>query len=249
MKIPAAFLTITVFAARIGANPVPRASSSPPYFITIGDSTVAEDGGWGNGFLSFVKSHAKGSNRGKPGSTTASWPADGRWDDLVENINQTVSKYDIVVTMQFGHNDQKAISLEEYRDNLESFCSNITALGATPIIITPLTRRNFDGDTVQDDFVEWRKNAIAAAKSSRVKYLDLNSASKKYINSIGANDAATYDRTTGDNTHLNSAGEKVFGRMVADLLLQARSDLEDYIAPDEELSNKISSGEYASGDE
>jgi hypothetical protein len=37
--------------------------------------------------------------------------------------------------------------------------------------------------------------------------------------------------------------------MVADLLLQKRTDLEEYFIPNEELSEKTWSGEYATGDE
>lgn len=116
-------------------------------------------------------------------------------------------------------------------------------------MITPLSRRNFDGDSVQEDFVEWRQKAIAAAKSAGAKWLDLTTASTDYINAIGADNAATYDLSDGDGTHINTAGQTVFGRMVADLLIEARPDVEDYFIPNEELSEKISAGEYATGDE
>ncbi|KAL4919190.1 SGNH hydrolase-type esterase domain-containing protein [Aspergillus aurantiobrunneus] len=230
------------------ASPVRRADS-PPYFITIGDSTVAANGGWGDGFLSYVDDPASGTNRGKGGSTTVSWRANGRWEELVENINETVGDYQAIVTIQFGHNDQKALSVDEYGGNLVGLCADIQDLGATPIIITPLSRRSFDGDTVQEDFVEWRAAAIAAAKSAGADWLDLTTASTDYINAIGAENAATYDLSEGDGTHINTAGQTVFGRMVADLLIATRSDLEEYILRDEALSEKISSGEYATGDE
>lgn len=131
----------TILAAILAsgtANPIRRADS-PPYFITIGDSTVATDGGWGDGFLSFVDSPADGTNRGKSGSTTVSWRANGRWEDLVDNINETVGDYDTIVTMQFGHNDQKALSLDEYRENLVGLCTDIQDLGATPVSISLVT--------------------------------------------------------------------------------------------------------------
>ncbi|KAL2811394.1 SGNH hydrolase-type esterase domain-containing protein [Aspergillus granulosus] len=202
-----------VFAllSRTLAFPTPCATK-PPYIITIGDSTS--------------------------GSTTVSWRANGRWKDLVENINSTVADYDTIVTIQFGHNDQKSLKLDEYRGNLVTLCADIVALGATPIVITPLTRRNFNGDTVKEDFVEWRGKAIAAAKDAGAKWLDLTTASTDYVNAIGAENAATYDLSDGDGTHLNAAGGIVF-----------RRDLEEYITPNEALSEKIWAGEYATGDE
>ncbi|KAL2837101.1 SGNH hydrolase-type esterase domain-containing protein [Aspergillus pseudoustus] len=249
MKFTALTILTTLVAHTFG-SPTPRASSDkPPYIITIGDSTVAVNGGWGDGFLSYLHEPADGTNRGKSGSTTVSWRANGRWAALVENINSTVADYDTIVTMQFGHNDQKALTLDEYRANIVQLCADIKALGATPIIITPLTRRNFDGDSVQEDFVEWRGKAIAAAKDAGAKWLDLTIASTDYINAIGEQNAATYDLSEGDGTHLNSAGEIVFGRMVADLLIEKRPDLEEFITPNEALSEKIWAGEYATGDE
>ncbi|KAL4961121.1 SGNH hydrolase-type esterase domain-containing protein [Aspergillus stella-maris] len=245
---PSIFLAFLAHQTTSAPAPVPRASN-PPYFITIGDSTVAANGGWGDGFLSFVASPADGVNRGKSGSTTVSWLANGRWEDLVENINETISDYETIVTMQWGHNDQKSLSLDEYEENLKGIVSDLQDLGATPIIITPLSRRNFDGDTVSEDFVEWRLRAIAAAEDSEIDYLDLTTASTDYVNAIGAENAATYDLSEGDGTHINEAGGIVFGRMVADLLLEKRDDLEEYIAPNEELSEKIANGEYATGEE
>ncbi|KAL4789140.1 SGNH hydrolase-type esterase domain-containing protein [Aspergillus venezuelensis] len=198
--------TMLAFVAATSATPLPRASSNPPYFITIGDLTVATNGGWGDGLLTLVASPADGENRGKSGSTT-------------------------------------------YESNLKGIVSDLQDLGTTPIIITPLSRRNFDGDTVSEDFVEWRLRAIAAAEDSEIGYLDLTTASTDYINAIGAENAETYDLSDGDGTHINEAGGIVFGRMVADLLLEKRDDLEEYITPNEELSEKIANGEYATGDE
>ncbi|KAK1950796.1 hypothetical protein LY78DRAFT_664603 [Colletotrichum sublineola] len=34
--------------------------AKPPYFLLTGDSTVAVNGGWGDGLLTFVKSPADG---------------------------------------------------------------------------------------------------------------------------------------------------------------------------------------------
>lgn len=117
------------------------------------------------------------------------------------------------------------------------------------IIITSLTRRTFEDGEVIQNLADWRVEAINAAKAVGIQYLDLNIASTDYINAIGEENGATYDFSEGDRTHLNPAGEIVFGRMVADLLLEARSDLAEYITPNEALSEKIAAGEYATGDE
>lgn len=86
---------------------------------------------------------------------------------------------------------------------------------------------------------------VAAADATGVKYLDLNGASTDYINAIGQEDSIKYDRTEGDVTHLNRAGEKVFGRMTLDLLLEKRGDLAEFFEDNKALSAKIKDGEFA----
>lgn len=81
-----------------------------------------------------------------------------------------------------------------------------------------------------------------------IKYLDLTTNSTDYINAIGDANATNYDLSDGDKTHVNEAGGVVSARMMADLLVSARSDLEHYITPNEALSEKLTEGVYASGD-
>jgi lysophospholipase L1-like esterase len=88
-----------------------------------------------------------------------------------------------------------------------------------------------------------------AAESAEVKYLDLNMASTIYVDAIGTEDAQYYNLSEDDRTHLNVAGQTVFGRMTLDLLLEIRPDLAGYFASNEALSEKIANGEFATGEE
>ncbi|KNG82001.1 hypothetical protein ANOM_009215 [Aspergillus nomiae NRRL 13137] len=239
---------IATLLGQVQASPVGRASKAP-YFFLIGDSTVAVNGGWGDGLLAYLKDPAKGENRAVSGTTTVSWKSNGRWDDLIESIESNAGEYEPIVTVQFGHNDQKTLTLDEFTTNLESIATDIKEAGGTPIFITSLTRRNFDGDEVKQDLKDWRDATIAAAEAVGIKYLDLNTASTNYVNAIGEENAMTYNLASDDRTHLNPAGEAVFGRMTLDLLLEAREDLGEYFESNEALSEKIANGEYATGDE
>ncbi|KAK1994775.1 GDSL-like Lipase/Acylhydrolase [Colletotrichum falcatum] len=247
-------------AAAASASAVPRGRTvapdarraKPPYFVLAGDSTVATDGGWGDGFLTFVESPAEGRNRGKSGATTASFRAQGIWDAVVAEVGANRAAFDPVVTIQFGHNDQKAaanISSEQFQANLEAMANEITAAGGTPIVITSLTRRAFSGGRVVQNLEAERLRAAAAAEAVGAACLDLNAASTDYVNAIGSENGHKYDLSPGDATHLNAAGGVVFGRLVADLLLEKREDLAEFIRENEALSNKLKNGEFASGDE
>lgn len=128
-------LLSSLFVSALGiahASLVARQTKSP-YFFLIGDSTVAEDGGWGNGLLEYLKDPAKGENRAVGGTTTVSWKSNGRWDELLESVEANKDEYEPIITIQFGHNDQKGMELDEFQSNLESIVSDLEEAGGTTV--------------------------------------------------------------------------------------------------------------------
>jgi lysophospholipase L1-like esterase len=122
--------------------------------------------------------------------------------------------------------------------------SQIKSAGATPIILTSLTRRVFTNGKLVDSLADVAEAAKKAAAAVDVTLLDLNAASKKYVQAIGSAKADMYNLSEGDRTHLNAHGTTVFGRMVADLIVGWEGSLEDYITPDPGMSSKIAQGIY-----
>ncbi|KFA66939.1 hypothetical protein S40285_05761 [Stachybotrys chlorohalonatus IBT 40285] len=245
-------ITLASSFAQALAFPLTSRQANAPYFVLTGDSTTAVDGGWGDGFLALLTGGADGVNLGESGATTRSFVAEGFWGQAIDAVEANRDAYDPIVTIQFGHNDQKAesgVTLEMFKTNLLGFIGDVQAAGGTPIIITSLTRRTFSGGAVVENLVNERRIAIEAAEESGVLYLDLNRASTDYINAIGSVNADYYNWGPGDRTHLNPAGTTVFGRLVADLLLEERADLDAYLTKNQELSDKLSAGEFATGDE
>lgn len=72
----------------------------------------------------------------------------------------------------------------------------------------------------------------------------LNAASTKYLNSIGADNAATYNLAATDFTHLNSQGSVVFGNLVAILIDDALSALASYVVPVAAVKKALLAGTY-----
>ncbi|KAH8880828.1 SGNH hydrolase [Thozetella sp. PMI_491] len=221
----------------------------PPAFFLAGDSTTAvqssNGGGWGNGFLGFLKSPAWGVNKGHNGATTVSFVNGGDWAQVLGLVKNNTAKFDVFVTIQFGHNDQKAaanITMPQFQANLVSMAKDVKSLGGTPIIVTSLTRRTFNGTVLVDSLTDVVTAARAAAGSANVALLDLNAASYKYVSAIGQAAADKYDLVEGDRTHLNDWGSVVFGRIVADLLVGQKASLGKWIRPNETLSSLINQG-------
>ncbi|KAF2188731.1 carbohydrate esterase family 12 protein [Zopfia rhizophila CBS 207.26] len=53
--------------------------------------------------------------------------------------------------IQFGHNDQKSdkgISMSQFEHNMGALAAEVKSSGGIPILVTPLTRRSFNGNKV-----------------------------------------------------------------------------------------------------
>lgn len=117
------------------ATPLKLQADKPVYWLLAGDSTTAPDGGWGDGFLATtVAPGSSGHNYGKSGATTASFRAGGYWNFITKDIATYKKNYNVYVTIQFGHNDQKStsgVTIDMYKANLKKFADEAQAAGAT----------------------------------------------------------------------------------------------------------------------
>lgn len=121
----------------------------PPFFILVGDSTTAPiqpwketkppgGGGWGDGFLETLKKDmgATGVNLGRNGQTTVSYRENGFWKEVVATVGKKTGAFDVFVSLQLGHNDQKTakgISLTQFEENLERMVEELKKLGANVV--------------------------------------------------------------------------------------------------------------------
>lgn len=234
------------------------AQPKPPFFVLAGDSTTAKQatngGGWGDDFLNTTLFNgASGQNYGHNGATTVSFRAGGDWDNVLATVKNVKANYRPYVTIQFGHNDQKPaanISLAQYTENLEKFVAEASDAGATPILVTPLSRRNYDSSSGTAKITESLSNetaaTITAAHASGAAFINLNKASTDYLNAIGPDNAHTYNLNADDNTHLNDEGSIVFGGIVASLIQKDFPELErdGFLRVNKNLQNDVDQGIY-----
>lgn len=230
------------------AAPFVAQQAKPAAFFLAGDSTTAVNGGWGDGFVALLRNGAVGQNKGHSGTTTASFVAKGDWDAVLSLVKNHTAKYDCYVTIQFGHNDQKStsgVTIAQFQTNLQNLANQIKSAGGTPVILTSLTRRTFTNGILDDSLANVAAAAKTAAANVGAALLDLNAASRKYVQAIGSANADKYNLDTGDRTHLNAHGTAVFGNMVADLVVRWKPALSAYIKPDAAILQKIAQGVYA----
>ena len=86
--------------------------------------------------------------------------------------------------------------------------------------------------------------AISAANETNCAYINLNKASEDYLNAIGPADAYTYNLDPTDYTHLNKEGSVVFGNLVALLMDNNVTGVEDYVKPEENIVTALNEGVY-----
>ncbi|KAF2444488.1 carbohydrate esterase family 12 protein [Karstenula rhodostoma CBS 690.94] len=248
------WISSALLLAHLGASsPTSKhKDDKPAAFFLAGDSTTAVQstggGGWGNGFLATLQSPAYGANKGHNGATTVSFVKGGDWATVLNLVKNATDAYNVYVTIQFGHNDQKPgnnVPIPQFKTNLATLTSDVQELGATPLLFTSLTRRKFDGTQLIQDLGDVVNATRKVAAESNVKLIDLNAASRKYVQAIGSADADKYNLVAGDRTHLNAHGSEVFGRIVADLLLESDESLGPWIGRNATLSHLIEEGVYA----
>jgi lysophospholipase L1-like esterase len=159
--------------------------------ILIGDSTTQVGSGWGGAFCSHhLTSFAACVNLGRGGRSSGSYIAEGSWQIALNEMSTPgfVSTY---VLIQFGHNDQpgkpgRSTDLKtEFPVNIARYVTETRAKGATPILITPLTRRQFKEGRLDNDLVPWADAVRRIAKDTNTALLDLNADSAAAVQALG----------------------------------------------------------------
>jgi hypothetical protein len=130
-----------------------------------------------------------------------------------------------------------------YTANLLRFAHEATTAGATPILLTPLTRRTFSGGEVVQNLANETAATLGVARANGIRVVDVNALSTAYVQKVGQAGADGFNLAHGDRTHLNEAGGKVFARLVSDgVLARYVAEFEGVVVPDEVLSRAIREG-------
>ena len=168
--------------------PVPIRASK---VILVGDSTTAVQGGWGPRFCAdHLTSLAACVNLARGGRSTYNYRAEGSWA-LVEAEMRASGYAATWVLIQFGHNDQpgkpgRSTDLQrEFPDNLRRYIREVRAAGAVPVLITPLTRRQFASGTLIDDLGPWADAVRVVAGELDVPLVDLHARSRALVQAMG----------------------------------------------------------------
>lgn len=225
-----------LFAVALTAFALPP--KKPITVYLLGDSTVcayepqqAPLTGWGMPFRYFFDSTVTVINAAKGGRSTRTFLSENRWQPLAGKLQE--GDY---VLMQFGHNDEakeekykdRYTPVPDYKKNLAKFITETRAKGATPVIITPVSRLRLVDGKAQETHTEYTAACYEVARQYRVPLIDLDRKSRDLYNWLGPEAAKqlfmqlapgenpSYPQGQTDNTHFNAYG----ARRMASLVLQ-----------------------------
>jgi len=229
-------------------------------FILVGDSTVAERSGWGPGFCNDVVSGVTCVNMAKGGRSTKSYREDGSWAQVMDQLKHGEKFQQTYVLIQFGHNDQpgkpgRSTDVKtEFPANMKGFVDEVKAAGASPILVTPLSRRQWDASGhIRDSLGPWADADKQVAKDEGIPLLDLHADSIAALNAMGKAEGDTLamapppDKNAPaptvstersgeaalrfDGTHLGAKGAALFAHIVEGELVAAVPDVKGCFKP------------------
>lgn len=202
--------------------------------LLAGDSTVADYPlsqapmmGWGQA-LKGLCSELEVINYAKCGATTASFVSEGQWASLLKAVAP-----EVVVLIQFGHNDQKSengVTANDFYRNLTEMVAQVKQRGGRPVLCTPIERRQL----IQGEWFKSLQRESLIIKNvgneTETRVFDLNSYSfllyqltepkvvETYFLHMGTH--PHYPMGLSDDTHLSELGAEKIARYVANRLTE-----------------------------
>ncbi len=237
----------------------------------VGDSTACEYGydenyaipreGWGMHIADYFDSdYINVVDLALGGRSSKSFTKEENYQKLKDNLQ----KGDILL-IQFGHNDQKKSTEEDLQNRYtnpegdketegsfqKSLYDNYIKLaeekGATPVLISPISRRKFDENGKIVDTHGLYDDAVRElAEDTGVFFIDATKETEEIYNEFGEDfteifHAAYKDVSKGiDNTHLSKFGAKLVATMIALKI----DGLFEYKLPDELKYENLTRGQY-----
>jgi pectinesterase len=225
---------IALIIALLFANLHPlRAADTAPVsehkikIVLVGDSTVQDSSGWGLGLREFIDTNkVELINTARGGRSSMSFMREGRW------TNALALKADYYL-IQFGHNNEpgkpgRSTDMATFVANMNQYVDDARAIGSKPILVTPLTRRQWDKENpgkIKSSLAPYSEEVRKIAAAKNVPLVDLQARSIELCESLGKEKCLEFSPTkvvdgtnVFDGTHLKPNGSVMFARLVVEEL-------------------------------
>jgi len=212
-----------------------------PTVYLVGDSTVTDQqaepaASWGQMLPRFFRADVAIANHAESGETLKSFITELR---LAKALSRMKASDWMII--QFGHNDEKKQWPQTYADPhltypayLRAFIAEARLRGATPILVTPTERRNFDASGhIVPSHGDYPDAVRAVAREEKVGLIDLTRMTTTFYEALGPQRSPLAFNDGGkDKTHHDNYGAYEIARMVASSLVSADPRLAAHLLPE-----------------
>ncbi len=228
--ISVTILSLCLFAFALPAKKKIKIFLAGDSTISIKETRAYPETGWGMPFVNFWDSSVTVVNRAKNGRSSKTFISEGLWKSIYDEASE--GDY---VFIQFGHNDESVEKKERYstpdtfRMNLVKFIKETKEKKATPVLLTPVSRRKFDKEgNASETHTVYSALVREIAKEQQVAFIDLDAKSQALYQQFGAEHSKllflqlqpgehpNYPEGKNDNTHFNELG----ARLIAEIVLK-----------------------------
>jgi lysophospholipase L1-like esterase len=182
-------------------------------------------------------------NRAIGGRSTKSFTNEGRLDKVAADIRPGDT-----LLIQFGHNDanqqkpERYTPIQEYETRLKQFIAVARKAKAQPVLLTPVTRRDFKAGVIQHGFPTYSDAAKRVAHETRTPLIDLATLSERWITGVGEQESARYylhykgaagapgyPNGIDDDTHFSELGARRIADLIAGALFNAHLPISRHV--------------------
>jgi len=230
--------------------------------------------GWGDPIAQyFDTTKIKIENHALGGTSSRTFQTKGLWKAVLDQVK----KGDFVL-MQFGHNDGSAINddsrargtikgvgeeteeidniltreheiVHSYGWYLRKMVRETKAKGATPVIITPIPRNDWDNGKIKrtpGSYPEW---AMEVARQEKIGYVDLNKSMSDKLDILGENQVTGKYYYSRDHTHTSADGAKMSSSLVIEgIKVVSDCKLNPYLLKDPKIVFPVKKRVFIIGD-
>jgi lysophospholipase L1-like esterase len=143
--------------------------------------------------------------------------------------------------IQFAHNDEKQSwpqtyveAATTYRAYLKVYIAEARRRGATPVLVTPMQRRQFDSaGKIRNSHGDYPAAVRAVAQEEQVPLIDLEAMSIAFYEALGPElSPRAFSADGRDATHHNNYGAYELAKCVADGIRAANLELARHLSDD-----------------
>jgi polygalacturonase len=244
-------LSLLTMLAVLAASASTFAEPAKIKIILVGDSTVTDNAGWGLGFKLFLNpDQVELINTSRGGRSSQSFMTEGRWTNAL-------ALHGDYYLIQFGHNNEpgkpgRSTDMATFVANMQQYVDDARAIGAKPILVTPLTRRQWDKEhpgKIKSSLAPYAEEVRKIGVEKNVPVVDLQARSIELCESLGPEKCLEFsplktnaDGTIAyDGTHLSGMGRVLIARLVVEYLRKVVPELSPVLRTEPLNANPLAS--------